>query len=247
MAVIPTWSQFRFLFGIGGISSNQLYGSTFGTFTYAPGPPATISQVAGDFTADGHLSGMRVEVLSAPLNSGRYTLANVAPLVLTLSSPDTLQAEVVSSVLASVYRDANEVESFPADFHPISNLVRSGGFDAGFTGIPKPFDGSDFTVSCNGGAPDSVFSVGEYHWYLSAKSDDPAKKYLDIAQEPDTFTQSFSGSVRISRTQASIDDIGAGSVTTEMVRGILIHCYLYCQRRSDGAIQWVNLYLEQQQ
>jgi len=247
MAVIPTWSQFRYLFGIGGATSNQLYGQSAGTFTYAPGPPATISQGAGDFTADGHLADMRLDVINAPINSGRYTIASVQPLLITLSYNETLQAETVASVLASIYRDADEVESYPAEFHPIINLVRSGGFDTGFSGIPKPYDGTEIEVSINSGAADSAFGANEYHWYLKQKTDTLSKQYLSIRQKPSTFTESYSGTVLLQRTQLGIDEVGAGSITTQKIRELFSYCNLYVKRISDGAIQWIDLYRAQQQ
>jgi hypothetical protein len=250
MAVIPTWSQARYQFGIGGATSNQLLGATNAALTYNVGPPATITRGAGSFVAEHHVAGMRPDIIGTVLNDGRYgPLATVVALTLTLDAADSLQAEgPIVSTVGSVYRDVDETEFWPSELHPTTDLIRSGGFTGGFTGIDKPYGGTTMTVTCNAGAADAVFGVADYHWYLSQRTDDPASQYLTCVQKADAGGSSYSGSVEIHRTGLAVTELGIAIIPTmAQNRELFNYVDLYCKRVSDGSIQWVNLYREMMQ
>ncbi len=248
MAVQPTWSQFRYLFAIGGATSNQLLGRTTNLLTYIAGPPARITQAAGNFVTDHHVGGMYTDITGTALNDSRVLLASASAFQLTLDASETLQAEgPINSTVESIFRDVDATESFPSVEHPTTDLVRSGGFDGGFTGIDKPYTGPPMTISINGGAADAVFGVADYHWYLSQRTDEPTEQYLTCVQKADSGGNSYSGTVLVNRTELANKEL---QITTtpnmNQVRGLFINCHLHVKRVSDGAIQWVDLYREMQ-
>jgi hypothetical protein len=248
MAVQPTWNQFRFVFALGGATSNKLLGSTTTLLTFIPGTPARITRAAGSFITDGHVGGMYTDVFGSGLNDGRYLLDVGFTFTLRLAPGETLQAEgPVNATVASIFRELDQTESFPSEEHPTTNLVRSGGFDAGFTGIDKPYLWQTMTVTVNNQAADAVYGVSDYHWYLTQRTDDASVQYLSIVQKPDSGGQSFSGTVLIDHTATATAELGiTGIPTMAQLRGLFIHTELYCKRVSDGAIQWVDLYREMQ-
>lgn len=245
MALYTTWSQFRLAFGIGGSVTNQLLGSTATTMTFSAGPPPVVTRAAGSFIFDKHVAGMYTDITGTALNDGRYLLVDVQALQLTFSDDAALQAEVIASTATSVYRDVNQVVSYPSELHPTTNLVRLVGFTDTITGIAKPYIGVTMNVSCNGGAPDAVYGVHRYHWYLSQRTDDPAKQFLAVAQKPDAGLSSYSGSITIGHTALATSELGiSGAPDMNQVRELFKMCDLYCKQVSDGGIQYVNLYRE---
>ena len=251
MGVIADWSTFRWIFSRGGATSNWLHGNSSGfALTFAAGPPATIAG-GGTFIADHHAAEMHCDVSATALNNGRYLIDTVAAGLITLDSAETLQAEVVAATLFSAYRDNDQVEEFPSELGHV-DLMRDAGFDLGIGqlsgavyGRIRPYTGSAFEASCNALAADAVKGTDEYHWYLSQRTDDPAKQYLSIAQKADTAAQSFSGSVSIVHTAFAVSDLDLTAATIYLARRELFgHCDLYCQRIADGAIQWIRIYNE---
>lgn len=123
--------------------------------------------------------------------------------------------------------------------------VRSGGFTGGFSGIGKPIQAFPITVSCNGGASDASDAT-TYAWWLSQRTEDTASQWLSCVHS----TVGYSGTVTIALTAKCVTDLGLGSTTDSLtddeLRRILMHCYLYVQRASDDAIQWVDLLAETQ-
>jgi len=245
MAVIPDWSQFRLIFGIGGSTSKQLLGKTTSLFTFIPGPPPRLTQAAGSFLVDRHAIDMFCDITGSALNNGRYQLANVTALQLTFVDGSALQAEVVTATATSLYRGPDQVEIFPSELHPATNLVRSSGFIGGFTGVAKPYIGTTMSISCNGGAADAVYGVADYHWYLSQRTDDPAKQFLTCVEKPASGGLTYSGTVQITHTAHAYSELGISGVPSmDGVKALFDMCHLYAKRVTNGAIQWVDIYRE---
>ncbi len=123
-----------------------------------------------------------------------------------------------------------------------TNLVRANGFAGGFSGIPGSAVGQNFLVSVNGQAPDAVAGVDEYDWYLSQRTDDPAKQWLSCATAHFLGANTYSGTVLIATTALANAELGLGlTLTVEQQIEVFRFCHLYCRRRPDGAIQWVDL------
>jgi hypothetical protein len=84
-----------------------------GNLTFANADPDTITRASGDWSTDGVTSGSVVVITDTTSNNGSFTVASVAPTVLTLISTDTLTAEgpVSGSVVAfdAFKRDINGV------------------------------------------------------------------------------------------------------------------------------------------
>lgn len=243
MTVLTTWDAMRWQFGLGGASSNILYGQTVQALTFAAGPPATISG-AGDFVVNRHAAGHNLSIIGSALNDGvLYTIDTVAAGLVTLIAADTLVAEgPVVCAIFSLHKTPDLMPEYPSEIGH-TNLVRSGGFTGGLTGIPAPYAGVSFTVTCNAGAADAVYGVDDYHWYLSQRSDTPANQMLSCTQVASSGGNSYSGSIQIVHTALAEGELGftAPDVTQDINRAIFRDCHLYCQRRSDGAIQWVDL------
>lgn len=243
MTIISTWAAFRWYAAVKHVSS--------GNFAFVDANPDTITRAVGSFVADGVVAGMVCQPAGTVSNNRRrYTVDTVAALTLTLSAADAVVAEpAVASTLTSFYLDNDGVEEFPGPLGH-TNLMRAAGFDAGFTGIPHPAPGgvgASFDVSCNAGAVDAVPGVDEYHWYLSQRTDDPARQYLSVSRLPcPTYTpDTRSGSVRIRFTTLANTDFGVVTSTTpETLCELFKHTHLYCLRVSDGAIQWVDVLAE---
>ncbi len=116
--------------------------------------------------------------------------------------------------------------------------VRSGGFDAGLTGIPRPISVVGLTISCNAEADDGGAA---FDWYLSQRSDDPARQYLFLSQRTDPQ----SGTVLLITTAVGRAAVGMASINSPVNEDQLVRLFrdvtLYVRRVSDGAIQLVNL------
>jgi hypothetical protein len=112
--------------------------------------------------------------------------------------------------------------------------LRSGGF-ASLT-LPTSLTFTlPFTLTCNGGAADSVPTSDEYDWYLSQRTDDPAAQLLSL-----TKPTGYSGSAVLDRTALGLSKFPDLSDTSR--RGLLLRTAIYVQRRSDQAIQWADLH-----
>lgn len=117
---------------------------------------------------------------------------------------------------------------------PVANVNQ-----AGFTGLTKPssagFNPFPMTLHATGSlVADSVFGTDQYDWYVSQRTDDPARQMLSITQYPPT-TSTYSGSIVIDVTSLATSTFGTG--TEDAMVGILRHVDIYVQRRSDDLIQ----------
>lgn len=125
---------------------------------------------------------------------------------------------------------------------PVAELG-SGGFSGGFTTvsgspIARPILAFPITVSCNSGAADGGSA---FDWYLSQRTDDPSLQWISIAQ----YSGTQSGTVTLALTAKCVSDLGLSSPTASLTEdeliAILKNCDLYVQRRSDDAIQVLQL------
>ncbi len=245
MAILPTWDQFRWVFSIGGAASNQLHGTTAAVaLTYNAGPPATITRGAGTFLGEFHVGGQYEDITGTANNNKRVLTDTTVAATITLDSSETLIAEgPVASNLLGVFRDNDMVEQFPSEFGN-TNLVRSGGFTGGFSNIDPGMWGLSVLVSVNSAVADAVPFVDEYNWYLSQRTNTPAEQWLAITSQI-VLPNTYSGSVNLVGTALAMSELGFTSpsdITMNMVRELYKHCHLYCQRITDGAIQWIDLY-----
>jgi hypothetical protein len=122
---------------------------------------------------------------------------------------------------------------------PLAN-VRDNGFDTGLTGIPRPITAFPLTISCNAQASDGGAA---FDWFLSQRKDaaDVAEQYFTLTP----FSATQSGTVTMALTAAGVEALGLALSTSvlseDQLREAIIHCTLYVQRRSDQAIQLVEL------
>ena len=196
------------------------------------------NMVGGDWVAD-------VPVAATTANGAmRFTVDIAADTLLTLSAGDAVVAEgPVACTLTSYWLDRDGYEEFPGPFGH-TNLVRSGGFSGGFTGIPQPWTGFVFSVTCNATTADAVPGTDEYHWYLSQRTDNPAKQYVSVVPYANPFVpgNTYSGTIKIDDTALAASELGISlPVTPTQISEVFKHCDLYCIRVADGAIQWANL------
>lgn len=215
------------------------------TLTFADADPDTITRAAGSFVSDGVETGMSVVPVGTASNDARrYRVAGVAASTLTLDADDVVVAEAsVAASLDCCHVDPDGVERFPGPFDS-TNLVRANGFDGGFSGIVGAgYEGNAVEISVNGGIRDLVKGVDEYDWYLSQRTDVPARQYFTLTQKPDTASQSFSGTVTLLHTAlaTSVYGVEPSVITVDAFVRLLKFVSLYCRRRSDGAIQWAPL------
>lgn len=230
--ICTNFSTFRLAF------SQYAAASISGTFDAAA---KTIVRALGDYVANGFLAGHVLDVTGTANNDGRYTIASVATTTLTLVASDTLANEgPVACALFAVYRDADGLERWPVA------LVRTAG-DFGalgttITGIPTPYLGVQFTVTCNAGAADGTPGTDMYDWYLSQRSDTAGAQYLLVTPYLPVGPNTYSGSVQIVHGTLAVSGLGLTTPPSpQVVVDVFKHCHLYVQRRSDKAIQWCDL------
>ena len=234
--ICASWPSLRMQFAL-----NK--GSGAVNLQYVQGTPDTVVRTVGSFIADGVLTGHSWDVWGAGVtNAGRWPVASVAAFTLTLATDNQLVNQAaIASTFFSCYRDNDGSPSWPVS---AVRMTGSGFGDAGstLTGIPTPYLGASFEVTCNAGANDAVLGVDEYDWYLSQSTDIPASKYLSIVQKPAVGLLSYSGSVQIVHTALAVSQLGLTIPPSQEVRHTLFRfADLYVRQRTDGAIQWVNL------
>jgi hypothetical protein len=230
MAVLANFSTFRRGFADPAVSNRS--------YQYVGGSPATILDGTNNLLADGHLGGTYFDVFGTATNDGRYKVSTVVAGTATLDASESLNAEgPVASVLESEFFDNDGYETWPI------LEVRAKAFTGGFTGIPQPYIGAAMTISCNGGAADTVAGTDDYDWYLSQRTDVASDQYLSIVQKPDIVGASYSGTVIIDKTANADALIGSGDVSIDDVYKLFKYCHLYVRRKivSSESIQWVDL------
>ena len=238
MAIITTYPAFRWY------ACEKIVSSPLATFNVLA--PDTITRTDGvSYITDGIEAGMVTRPSGTANNDGfLYTVESLIATTLTLDVGDAVVAEgPIACTLTSYWLDRDGYEEFPGPFGH-TNLVRAAGFDGGITGVPQPWTGGGFIVTANAHGVDAVKDVDEYHWYLSQRTDDPAKQYVAATRYSFfTLTETRSGSIKIDTTALAVGELGLtlpGCTPTQMVE-VFKHCDLYCIRVADGAIQWINL------
>ena len=117
-----------------------------------------------------------------------------------------------------------------------SEELEAGGFTGGFTGVAAPIAAFPIDVSVDGSANGSE----AYHAYLSQRTDDAASQSFTIVR-----TSGKSGTWTIALTSFGATSVGLGSTTApvsvDQLTKLLKHVYLYVQRISDDAIQFLDL------
>ncbi len=241
MSIINTYTNFRWRF------AQRLLIS--GDFTFADANPDTIARAAGSYVADGVKVGMTVQPIGSASNDGkRFTAAVVAAGTLTLAAEDAVVAEgPTTSKLQVIMMAPDGYEEWPGYFAGQAgrtNLVRANGFSGGFGSVPSSiFPGVNTNFTVNAFAADAVAGVDEYDWFLSQRTEDAAKKWLAITSYPGLLPNTYSGSVAIDMSAQAFTELGLSSnpLSVDQIIEIFRFCYLYCRRRSDGAIQGIDL------
>ena len=225
--IVTIWSQWRYLCAVKGS------GTPTCTFT----PPHDITRAAGTWAADGYVPNHDIDFAGTVNNNRRYTYTGIpGPAHLTVAETVVAEGPVACSFV-SAFHDVDGVERWPIA------LVRSGGMGA-ITGVPTPFILVPFTCTVNASAPDAAPWTDEYDWYLSRRTDDPTKQLLNMIPKPVSGGNTYSGSVMIGESTLAMSEIGFSGITDftpDKVPALMKYCHLYCRRRSDGAIQWIDL------
>lgn len=115
-------------------------------------------------------------------------------------------------------------------------LLRANGFDGGFE-IENP-DALPFRVSCNEGAPDAVENVDEFDWFVSQGAESGGPFELSRATSLDPVSLSGSIVLSLSAWAAALYPTPFDVSTIEV---LFFAVDLYVRRRSDGAIQRLDL------
>jgi hypothetical protein len=239
--IVQNFTTFRYVF-----SDRRLSAPDAG-FTFSAGPPSTIQRGTGSFLTNGVATGMYCEPKNTANNDGKrgYISALTATLMTWDASGATLTAEgpTPGQQLRSFFVGVDALEEWPGPFSQTSDLVRSGGFDGGITGVPQPYALAAFHATVNGNAVDGVPGVDEYDWYLSQRTDTVAAQFLSIV--PYTLAvapATHSGTVTIQHTALATTELGLASpISDAQLRDLFRSTDIYVRRRSDGAIQWMSL------
>lgn len=118
-----------------------------------------------------------------------------------------------------------------------ASKMRSGGFDGGITA--NPIDAFPIEATCNAYANDASPGVDEYDWYVSQRTSVAANKPF-VLTRLDSLGQTRSGSIAID-ISAWADAENSDPFDISTVRVLFFAVDLYVIRRSDGAIQRLDL------
>ena len=173
-----------------------------------------------------------------------YRVTTVTAAQLTLEHSGEVTSETaVSRTYVAFHRDTDGMPRFPGP-RDSTNLIRSGGFTGGITGAPFPYLGVAFQVTCNSTADDSVAGTDEYDWYLSQRTDDPAKQYWLALDYNPGGGNTASGTISLVHSALATSELGVvdGPLPAQQYHDLLYKVALYVRRISDGAIQWLDLH-----
>lgn len=227
--ILPNYNAFRHWF------ADKI--TTSATCTFTDADPDTIARAAGSFITDGYEAGMVVEPNGTADNNARYTIATVAASTLTLVAGDAVTTEAsVACGLTAFWEATDGWPEFPGPFTNGTNLVGASSIPA-LVFEPRAFGQYGYTI--DGGGPDSVPGTDEYDWYLSQPTADAASQWLTIAQRAGS-----SSVVDIDISALGLSELGIGlpnPLTTAQIIAVLRNCHLCVKRRSDSAIQWVDM------
>lgn len=196
--------------------------------------------------------GMTLVMAGSALGNDTFTIDSVpsgSTTIYTVEQTVATEATVTMTLCEGVTYDNSGWERWPVEYMRVGD----GGapFAGGATGFSAtPYDGSTVLLTVNGAAADAVYGTDEYDWYLSQRTDEPAKQYLEIVQAyDDVGPTSFSGTCRVTPTalaEAKFDFVvGAGTpIDPDVTRMLFRSCDLYVRRVTDQAIQRVDMLLK---
>lgn len=235
MSIIPTWSTFRSQFASGEIVTHApaLLGYT---------APDRIVVTSGDLVALGYVAGMRVQITGPTIPVGNEGPFIIDSLISTTEIETVEQTIVTNANTAGRTLTGQQFDPDGVERWPVANM-RAGGFTGGVTGMPIPYVfGLLITLTVNAGVADSVLNVDEYDWYLSQRTDEVSSQYLSMTEVP-PGASSFSGSVRlVTSTVSNVLGIVDGPITPPQTALLFNKAHLYVRRKSDDAIQLIDLY-----
>lgn len=235
MAILQTFSTFRAQFALAPLSSND-------NFTFVNANPDQITGAPSPTVFSQNVG--RLTVFGSAVNDGIFHSQAVSATAITLVPSDALTNE--GPVLCTITfqpLDPDGYESWPVD---LVRLPGSGFGNAGstLTGLPKtpPFySHSSYTISCNAGAADAVPGTDEYDWYVSQRTDDPTIQAISVDPAPLSGGDSFSGSVVLTFEPSLLNLAAPPDLDSGDIVRVFKNVHVYVQRKSDKAIQWVDL------
>jgi len=230
MTVLPNFTTFRSTFAAAAFSFND-------TLSFVNANPSTITRATGDFLAEGFTDHDKIAIAATVSNNGNYTIRTATASTLTLVPGNTLVNEAaIFTVYTGEAFDVDGLETWP------TQSLRINGFNNTLAGVRKPgVAGIPMVVTANNYQADAVFNADEYDWYLSQRSDLAANQAFTIVQRPNVGFVSFSGTVHIALLFAKFGKLGNERFSPSDIIRFFKHTHLYVQRRSDKAIQWVDL------
>lgn len=234
MAILASFSTFRNVF-----AEHGTMGVDVGDVDFIA--PDQITFSLQTWESDNFAVGQRIQPVGTTSNDQYFTIEALAGLALTTVEQDvTTEGPLDPSTFTidGVLIDPGGFERWPVD------NVAQAGFDGGITGFTIPFTGIIMTLTINSGAADAADGVDEYDWFLSQRTDDTVKQYLQATPVPPSGGNTFSGSIRISQTALADSEFGivASTPLTPLQTVKLFNKMdLYVRRKSDGLIQWVSL------
>lgn len=202
----------------------------------------TITRGAGSFLAGiPFAAGMTVDIEATSVagNNQRVTIASLDATTLTVAETIYDEGPTSNVVLRGTFRDVDGFETWPVA------QLRAGGFDDGITFAPAiPDLTNSLLITCNALAFDAVNGTDEFDWYVSQRSDEPAGQFWAVTAALSPLG-SRSGTIKLDATAVATDEFpGMTLVTPAALSGCFQNVHVYCRRRSDGAIQWLDLYRE---
>lgn len=235
MAILGSFAEFRRYF------SREVEETASFTFDNATG---RVTRASGSFlsmpsssggAALAMQSGSILEVTGTASNNHVFNAIEIAASYVRLGGSTVTNEGPVSCTIRAVPRDNDDLPTWPV------SDVRGLGFDGGITGMSAPYTGGTITLTANSTTADSVAGTDEYHWYLSQRTDDPAKQLWLITPYVDGTANTYSGSVILGPSALNLASYDL-SIDSEDLSAVLRNVHIYCLRVLDGAIQWLDLF-----
>lgn len=237
--IVQRFTDFRSLF-----ADYAIYAPGGGTLAFTA--DYTIVRSAGSWIIDGFEADQRLQIIGTANNDGYHTIASRDATTITTAEATVTTEGAISAEAEAIALDNAGWEQWPED------LVNLASGPAEMTGLAKPWipldAGSPTRLTVNAYAADAVEDADEYDWYLSQRTDVAANQYLQLQREPNDASGSYSGTVRLAHTtlaETELDVTDGQPLTPVQTVRIFNSCYIYCQRRSDKKIRFVDLLARQ--